>query len=238
MTNDAVRDLDRLLARKRELAAADTAQPELESRLREVRRWQAARLARTYSDLHANPRYAAAVDFFMSDLYGTQDFLARDRDLTRAWRFMKRSLPDAPLDALMRAIELEVLTLELDHAMAAEITSGPLSEQRYADAYRAVGRRDARERQIDLAIIAGHDLARAVRHAWIGAVLRAAHAPAHAAGFGVLQDFLERGYRAFRQMGDADEFLVTIEMRETLLMRALFAGVGRPFQSIQATGSK
>jgi hypothetical protein len=217
-------DLDRLLARRRELLARDATRTSSESRLDDLRRWQAARLARTYADLHENPRYAQAVDFFLSDLYGAHDFSAREREITRAWRYLKRSLPEAPLRALGRAIELDVLTVELDHAMAAALPAGPLNDAAYAQAYRTVGQRAERERQIELVVRAGGDLDRAVQHAWMGVVLKAAHGPAHAAGFGVLQDFIERGYRAFKAMGTAREFLAIVRERETTLMEALFAG--------------
>jgi glutathionylspermidine synthase len=68
------------------------------------------------------------------------------------------------------------------------------------------------------------DLSRVVRKNWLAVALRAAHLPAQAAGFGVLQSFLERGFRAFRQMGDARELLMTIRQRETALMESLLRG--------------
>ncbi|HVY79625.1 MAG TPA: hypothetical protein VG994_01475 [Steroidobacteraceae bacterium] len=224
MSAQLANDLDRLLARRRELMSRDTATASFQSRLRELREWQAARLARTYADLHQNPRYAQAVDFFLSDLYGPHDFAAREREMMRAWRYLRHSLPEAPLHALGRALELDVLTAELDHAMVAALPSGAWNESSYAQAYRRVGRRPDRERQIELAVRSGEDLDRAVRHPWVGVVLKTAHAPAHAAGFGVLQDFIERGYRAFKAMGGAREFLAVIRERETALMEALFAG--------------
>jgi len=236
MNTEPAENLEQLLARKRELASHGSDAPEFASRLRELRTWQAARLARTYGDLHREPRYARGVDFFLSDLYGAQDFTSRDQDVMRAWRYLKHSLPATALEALGRAIELEVLSAELDHAMVAALPPRALSEARYAQAYRAVGRRDARQRQIDLVIGAGEDLERTVRRAWIGVLLRAAHGPAHAAGFGVLQDFLERGYESFRNMGSARKLLDAIRERETLLMEALLAGSDNPFAVPDAQG--
>ncbi len=224
MRTTAVADLDTLLTRKRELASSGAAKPEFAARLRELRVWQAARLARTYRDLHRDPRCAPAVEFFLADLYGAEDFVERDQEVMRAWRYLKHSLPATALEALGRAIELEVLTAELDHAVVAVLPEGPVTETSYAQAYRAVGRREDRERQIELVLGAGESLERSVRHAWVGGLLRVAHAPAHAAGFGVLQDFLERGYDAFHRMGSAQELLQAIRQRETSLMEALFAG--------------
>jgi hypothetical protein len=233
MNTATAQQMDELLARKSELASKSAATPEFAARLRELRSWQAARLARTYRDLHEDPRYAPGVDFFLSDLYGPKDLTGRDQDLMRAWRYLKHSLPATALQALLRAVELEVLTAELDHAMVAVLPQGALDEARYARAYRAVGRRESRQHQIDLAIAAGEDLDRTVRRALIGAALRAARGPAHAAGFGALQNFLERGYDAFRRMGGAEKFLEAIRTRETALMIALFAGKTAPFAVLE-----
>jgi hypothetical protein len=48
--------------------------------------------------------------------------------------------------------------------------------------------------------------------------------PATAAGFGHLHNFLQNGFDAFVAMGPAAAFLDTVRGRETVLMRALFAG--------------
>ena len=53
--------------------------------------------------------------------------------------------------------------------------------------------------------------------------------PAKLAGLSGLQDFLERGFSAFRAMGGADEFLRTIDARETQIMEAIVGGSTDPF---------
>jgi len=221
--------MDRLFLSKRRLDADAYASPEMNARLSELRAWQAERLATAYADLRRDPRCAAAVDFFLTDLYGPQDFTRRDNEFARAWGRLKRRLPDAALEVLARALELQVLSAELDQAMVGRLAPGPLSGVLYANAYRAVGRPDARQRQIDLALGIGTDLGRLVTFPLIGLALRVAHAPAHLAGFGALQDFLERGYDAFRKMGDPGVLLEAIRSRETNLMRRLFDGHEDPF---------
>ena len=220
--------IEDLLARKKLLETRVHAEAVLDNRLRELRTWQAARLSRTYADLHADPQFRRAVDFFLSDLYGPQEFTSRDRDLTRAWSYLKSTLPQAALDSLTGAIELQVLTIELDLQMVAALPEGPVTQQTYESAYRAMGRRDARARQIDLIVAIGETLNRVVRHAWIGLALRAAHTPAHAAGFGALQDFLERGFAAFREMNDAQRLLRAVRDRETQLMDAILGSSHHP----------
>ena len=213
--------LDELLTRKRGLEAPSFRAADFVARLRELQSWQTARLARTYQDFHEDPRYSPAVEFFLSDLYGPQEFSHRDRDLARAWRHLKRALPAAAMKVLGQAIELDVLTLELDHAMVSALGATRVIEATYAAAYRTVDDQALRTRQIDLIINVGEDLDRIVRRAWLGPLLKAAHVPAHAAGFGALQDFLERGYHAFRRMRGAEGLLKVIRERETRFMQSM-----------------
>ncbi len=218
---EATREIGPLLARKEHLQSVAAASPALGDRLQHLRTWQAARLARSYADLSANPRYAPAVAFFLSDIYAVHEFTRRDRDLTRALSQLRRALPAALIAILGKALELDVLTLELDQAMALRMST-PLTDSSYGEAYRAVGRRPERERQIGLIWEIGKALDEVVRRAWLGLVLRAAHVPAHVAGFGVLQDFLERGWAAFRILPAGHALFDDIRRREVALMDALF----------------
>jgi hypothetical protein len=222
-SSDVAQNIDQLLVRAGLCEAQASADADRLVRLRELQGWQAARLARTYEDLRSVPRYARAIEFFLTDLYGPGNSSARDRDLARAWRYLRRTMSPAMLEVLARAVELQVLTAELDLAMVAALPPGPITAASYATAYRAVARRDHRRRQIELVVTAGEELDRVVRHAWVGLALRAAHVPVHAAGFGALQDFNERGFAAFRVMNGAEYFLGCIQRRETRLMEALLS---------------
>jgi hypothetical protein len=226
---DSSPDVDELLVRLQLLESSWSGSSALAQQLHQLRIWQTERLLGTYDDLHRDPRYSEAMEFFVRDVYGPHDFTLRNRDMARAWSQLKRALPKAALAVLSRAIELEVLTAELDREMAAHLVTGPLTALSYAAAYRAVARRDARERQIDLLVGIGAELAHIIGRAWIGLALRAAHIPAHAAGFGVLQDFLERGFAAFRKLQNPQGLLEAIRDRETQIMEKLFRGDCDPF---------
>jgi len=214
-------DLQHLLARRQQLERQAAANAELSERLGSLRLWQSQRLEQTYADLRHQSRFAAALDFFLSDLYGPEDFSRRDADLQRAMGKLQRALPARLLDLLGRALELQVLTVELDQQVAAALASTHIDMDSYAAAYRCVGRVEDRRRQINLIVRIGHELGTVVKHRWIGLALRAAHSPAQLAGFGTLQRFLERGFEAFVRMGDAEELFGIIRQRETALMTSL-----------------
>lgn len=220
--------LDKLFATRRRLETDATTTPEAARRLIELKAWQAQRLARTYEDLRRDPRCTAALDFFLTDIYGPQNFVRRDDDLLRAWGRLKRGLPDAALEVLAHALELQVLSEELDQEMVPRLAAGPITPLSYASAYRAVGRPDARQRQIDAIVSIGTNLSRLVVFPLIRLALHAAHLPAQLAGFGALQDFLERGFEAFRRVGDPHVLLDVIQARETRLMHRLFSGADNP----------
>ena len=148
----------------------------------------------------------------------------------RVQRAMERLLPSEALRALCLAIELEILSQELDAEVTRNLPAGPVTVERYAEAYRKAGRRADRERQIELLNLIGGYLDHVVRKPVVGALVRMARGPAHAAGFGSLQEFLERGLRAFEAMHGAGEFLATLRARETQAMDRVFSGTADPFE--------
>lgn len=199
-----------------------------------LRHWQAQRLARTYADLVADPRYAPATAFFLSDVYGERDFTERDRTIQRVMPLIRKTLPEASLAPIEQAMELHELTTALD-ATLCEVLVGEvgmtdsLTEAAYAEGYRRCRNRQQRERQIELLLAVGKHLDRVVAKPMLRHMLYLARRPARLAGFGDVQEFLERGFKSFKHMGGAAEFIRTIESREQTILDRLFAGHPRPF---------
>lgn len=197
-------------------------------RLEEVKGWQAGRLARTYADLSASPRYGQAAAFFLDDLYGAKDFSGRDEAMLRIYPAMVRTLPAGAVAAAALAIEVDALSEELDRRLAACLAPGPVTESSYARAYREAGTRAERLRQIELIDEVGRRLDRLVKMPLVYTTLKLMRGPARLAGLEQLQTFLERGFAAFRHMGGADEFLATISEREKAILSRLFSGHPSP----------
>lgn len=199
-----------------------------------LKSWQSRRLAKGFDDLARRPNYAAASRFFLDDLYGEHDVSWRDRDIQRMLPTLRAWLPESVLQTVAKALELDLLSHRLDLAMAEALQrdadcADHIDDAAYARAYRKVGRRRDRERQIGLLLDVGGELDRIVRKPLVFAMLRFARAPAQAAGLGKLQGFLERGFSAFRAMGSAGDFLEAIRARETEVMRRMFSGHPAPF---------
>jgi hypothetical protein len=191
--------------------------------------WQARRLAQSYADVAANPRYRPATAFFLDDIYGAKDFSGRDQAMLRILPMMARVLPASAVEAAALAIELEAVSEDLDQRLAAALAEGPVTEATYAEAYRRSATREQREYQIELIDAVGRRLDAFVKKPLVARTLRLMRRPARMAGLQDLQDFLERGFEAFRHMQGADEFLALLGERERLIASRLFSGKPEPF---------
>jgi hypothetical protein len=233
MTNseDVGSVLTNALERVREHHAARARDPSFDRALTHVSTWQIRRLRNTYADFEAMPRYAAALAFFETDLYGGTSFAQRDADLARVVPAMTRLLPEHVLRTVVDAIDVNLLAQDLDGAMARTLGSRALdfSVPDYCAAYRFVRQFEDRERQIQLVGRVGSALDRIVRKPMIKRALAMMRRPARIAGLSALQDFLERGFAAFSRMQGADELLAVIAERETLIHRAIVDGDDAPF---------
>ena len=208
--------------------------PPVDPQLEMLRRWQSQRLARTHRDLLNHPDYGKACRFFLSDVYGPRDFTQRDEDLLQVYRTVKSLLPPPIADTFELVIMLNELTLNLDNrllqALVEELdVTNAITPEVYAEAYRLCDNFADRVRQIDLIVAIGRDLNRLVHRPFVGLTLRMAHQPAHWLGWGDLQDFLEHGYNAFKNLADAEGFLHIIEEREKRILDQIYAGSADPF---------
>ena len=217
-----------------ELRRLEGVDPTVRDRREALRAWQAERLVFTHGDLLASPRYGDATRFFLDELYGAKDFSQRDTELARLIPTLTRFLPAVALETIADAVELDALSERLDLATARAIAAdpqargSPIDDPIYVRAYRAAGARTDRERQIELVDHIGRALDRLVRHPMIGTLLKAMDGPARVAGLSAMHAFLNAGFRAFRAMKGADEFLAIVGRREVELMQRLYAGTPDP----------
>ncbi|MCW8871701.1 MAG: hypothetical protein OQK01_03675 [Xanthomonadales bacterium] len=197
-----------------------------------LQQWQRARIARSFEDLAQRRGYRPAVQFFLNELYGGLDFQQRDQDMGRVMPVMIHFLPDRTLGTMSEAFELQAVSLEFDMSMAGEMAQRGqvgLDMQTYCEVYRAANDQPGRERQILLIRKIGYDLDKLVRWPLVNYLVRLLRGPAHAAGFGNLQEFLENGLAAFRALEDPAWFIETIYAREWGAMKQMFDGARQPF---------
>ncbi len=192
-----------------------------------LKTYQSSRFARTYGDLLADPRYQAATQFFLEELYGPQELAARDAQFGRVVPALMRLFPREVVATVEQLSELHALSETLDDAGARHLqrqpgSAGRLDAAAYVRVWQAVGRQDARERQIALTLTIGQALDGFTRSRVLRTSLRMMRAPARAAGLSALQRFLEAGFEAFAAMHGAAPFLDVVGARERALAAALF----------------
>ena len=217
--------LDRCRLGREQITAGGVLRPDFAL----LARWQSGRLAWTHSDLLASPRFGPAARFFLSDLYGDQDYSPRDEGMERVYPAMVRLMPVGALKSIAMGITMHAMTQELDIRMVEVLfeqmgVTDQLDADRYAEAYRRCDNAADRARQIRLISDVGHTLDDVVHHSLVYNMVRLAKRPARMAGFGPLHDFIERGFVAFRHLDGASGFLQTIDRRETRIMESILAG--------------
>lgn len=206
----------------------------IDPHLARLRSWQSQRLARTYADLLASPRFRPACEFFLNDIYAARDFTQRDHDIEQMYAFMRRVFPEALIHPLKLTVEVHALTRVLDdRLLAVLVTDGSgqdlITEATYAEAYRRCDNYPERIRQIELVHKIGLELNDIVQQPISGLALTLAKTPARRAGWVELTDFVEHGYQAFRHMRDATYFLNTIRQREKRILDKIYAEEPEPF---------
>jgi len=138
-----------------------------------LRRFQSERLARTHADLLASPRYRAAAEFFLNDVYGPRDFSQRDADMMRFYAGVRKVLPERAVAVLGDVVELSALTNALDARLIEVMVdqlgvTDTITLAQYAEGYRLCDNYDERRHQLALIERIGRGIDRMVhvRRRW------------------------------------------------------------------------
>ena len=139
----------------------------------------------------------------------------------------KAKMADKAMNAMDDALSLNALSFDLDMAMAQYLQSHfpgePINRDNYALAYRNVGRIEDRKHQIDIISHLGDQLADVIKIRGIGMLISLSRRPAKLAGLLALHEFLERGFDAFKAIGDVQSFIDPVLVREKAIMQLLLS---------------
>ena len=208
--------------------------PALGAAVTRIKALQARRFRGTYADLMDSATFGPATRFFLEELYSDSDYSDRDQQFGRIAGTLQSLFPQSVVDTALALAVLHAQTEALDQDMGrawlatgasatAPSADSPSQEAaRYTAAWRRVGQTPARLLQLQRVLAMGTDLAHLTRTPGLRMLLRMMRAPAHAAGLGALQRFLEAGFDTFgqlaRQRGRVAQFLATIDERERALI--------------------
>ncbi|OYT92722.1 MAG: hypothetical protein CFE43_06525 [Burkholderiales bacterium PBB3] len=205
------------------------ASPPLLEAVKQIKLFQARRFRASYADLLKSDDYGPATQFFLDELYSDKDFAQRDAQFSKIAGALQTLFPKQVVHTAVTLAQLHKLTEELDHQMGIAMLSGSDADEAvaYVHAWNVVGRRADREVQLKTVLSVGLELNRLTRTPGLRLMLKMMRGPAHAAGLGALQAFLEAGFDTFAAMSGKKQlvssFLSTIEHRESALIDDLFS---------------
>ena len=206
------------------LRVQTAASPSLLEAVKQIKLFQAQRFRATYADLLKSDDYGPATQFFLDELYSDKDFAQRDAQFSKIAGALQTLFPKQVVQTAVTLAQLHRLTEELDHQMGIAMLSGADTDEAmaYVHAWNTVGRQADRQLQLKTVLSVGLELNRLTRTPGLRLMLKMMRRPAHAAGLGALQTFLEAGFDTFAAMSGQKQlvssFLSTIEQRESALI--------------------
>ena len=211
------------------LRSAAHADPPLRLSVDGVKELQARRFQGTYAILLDSLDFGEPSRFFLEELYGVRDFSERDAQFSRIAKSISTIFPASVVNTAVDIAELHALTERLDHQVATQWISLEASTTTYTGyirAWRQVGQRDLRNKQLEVVLSLGGQLAQLTRKPGLATLLRMMRRPAAGAGLSSLQYLLERGFTTFGQLarkkGKAAEFLAHIQEHEAQWIAAMY----------------
>ena len=216
--------LDKIIGHLNQVADLqdDVVNQGLKTTIEQLQQWQCQRLLASHDDLWQQKRFKPAMQFFIDELYGPKDFSQRDREIARVVPKMSAILPEKALLSLESALHLNALSYQLDVEMSKRLHHQTIDRHSYAEAYRGCDNLEQRQMQIEFIQALGNDLADVIDIRGISALLMISRKPAKLAGVLSLHEFLEAGYKAFKKLGNVNEFIDPIVNREKQIMQDLF----------------
>lgn len=180
--------------------------------------YQSAMLRRDYADFARQPKYQPLTEFFFTQLYAPSDFGLRNESFRALHDWLAGIIGRDPVRVLSQAIELTDLTESLDEAMVQALqemgVEDVVSSEAWDAAYRRVGRKPDRQRQVFLIMDNAHVLAQACRVPLVGVQLRAFRPAAALLHWDHVVDFLIEGHEAMTRAWPVDWPLQELERRE------------------------
>jgi hypothetical protein len=189
--------------------------------IRAVQAWQCKRLLVSHQDMYQQKRFKPAVEFFINELYGPNDFSQRDQDIARIVPKMSKFLPEKALQSLASALYLNTLSFELDFDLAKQLVNTEINRDTYAKAYISCDNIANRQKQIDYIRTLGNDLAEVVKMKGISSLLFISRKPAKMAGVLALHEFLDKGFKSFKNLGNVEDFIIPVVNKEHQIMQQL-----------------
>ncbi len=212
--------------------------PVLARRLLEVQHWQKQRMQNTHRDFFAKPQHQLMTAYFLDRLYGASDFkelAVQIRRLIKHAQIVEKIIPASALKTGDAGVELAVLSIELDEAVAKYLlqhypAEAPIHDEMMRLAYIAVDQADHRHHQMRLLEILGEKLDMYVRSRMVKTAFKLAKGMAYRYRVDPIYDFIDEGFKAMEPLESAKSFVAVFTAKEKQIIDAVHYGHPRPFE--------
>ncbi|WP_298807182.1 hypothetical protein [uncultured Psychrobacter sp.] len=191
----------------------------LKAKLNEVQTWQQVRIRHTHRELFEQPKNQLMADYFLTKLYGGDEFEMLAKQLARILpkaKKLERLAKESALEAGSMGIQAAILAIELDLHLAQWLLAQdlPVNEENMLAAYRAVD--EEAERRVQIANL--KDVCYRTDKHLNSFMLKKAFALAKGAAyrhnFQPLYDFIDAGFKAMKPLKSVSDFIEPFCKRE------------------------
>lgn len=197
--------------------------PALNAKLTEVQSWQQERIKRTHRELFEQPKNRLMADYFLTQLYGGEEFKLLAKQLERILpkaKKLERLAKESALEAGSMGIQAAILAIELDLHLAAWLLDQelPVNEDNMLAAYRAVDEEQERRVQISNLKDVCYRTDKHLNSFMLKKAFALAKGTAYRYNFQPLYDFIDTGFQAMKPLKSVSSFIEPFCERELLII--------------------
>ena len=223
----ALSELQQHLTHYRSLPYHDDA--ELNAKLDEVQAWQRARIQRTHSALFEQPENKPMAEYFLTKLYGGEEFKLLADQLNRILpkaKKLERLAKESALETGSMAIQAAILAIELDLHLAQWLIEKdlPVNEENMLAAYRAVDESAERRVQISNLKDVCYRTDKYLNSFMLRKAFGLAKGAAYRHNYQPLYDFINAGFNAMKPLKSVSGFIDPFCARELMIIDQVHAG--------------
>lgn len=191
----------------------------LNDKLNEVQAWQRARIQNTHRELFEQPKNTPMADYFLTQLYGGDEFKLLAKQLERILpkaKKLERLAKESALETGSMAIQAAILAIELDMHLAQWLIDNelPVNENNMIAAYRAVDEADERRTQINNLKEVCYRTDKYLNSFVLRKAFGLAKSTAYRHGYQPLYDFIDAGFSAMKPLKSVGGFIDPFCQRE------------------------
>ena len=191
----------------------------LNAKLKEVQAWQQDRIKRTHSALFEQPKNKPMADYFLTQLYGGDEFKVLAEQIGRILpkaKKLERLAKESSLEAGSMGIQASILAIELDLHLAEWLVAQdlPVNEENMLAAYRAVDEASERRVQINNLKEVCYRTDKDLNSFMLKKAFALAKGAAYRHNFQPLYDFIDSGFKAMKPLKSVSSFIEPFCERE------------------------